>query len=151
MVGSTISPIATVVAPTMPLAAASSTPTISDRDAKPAAQRTEQPGHGLEQFLGDLRTLQHHAHEDEQRDRQQHLVGHHPEDALRQRAEQADIHHAGEMADHRERERHAAERERHRITGEQRTQTATTIRTASVSASGMVTPSGLRGVTRDGA
>ena len=36
-----------------------------------------------------LRALQHHAHEDEQRDRQQHLVGHHAEDALRQRAEDA--------------------------------------------------------------
>ena len=53
------------------------------RDAEPAAQRTEQPAHGLEQFLGDARALEHDAHEDEHRDRQQCLVGHHAENALR--------------------------------------------------------------------
>ena len=119
MVGSVISPMVTVVAPTTPLAAASSVPTIDDRNAKPAAQRAEQPAHGLEQFLGDARALQHHAHEDEHRDGEQHLVGHHAIDAPRQRAEEGEAHRAGEMAERGEGERDAAERQRHRIAGEQ--------------------------------
>ena len=47
------------------------------------------------------------------------VVGHHAEDALRQRAEEPDVHRAGEVAERREGERHAAERQRHRIAGEQ--------------------------------
>ena len=65
-----------------------------DRDAEAAGQRAEQPAHRFEQILGDARALQHHAHEDEQRDREQHRVGHHAEDALRQRVEEAEVHRA---------------------------------------------------------
>ena len=38
----------------------------------------------IKQIFGDPRAFEHDAHEDEKRDRQQHLVGHHPENALRQ-------------------------------------------------------------------
>ena len=43
-----------------------------------------------------------------------------PIDALRQRAEEREAHQAGEVAQHGEAERHAAERQRHRIAEEQR-------------------------------
>ena len=119
MVGSVISAMVTTVAPTTPLAAASSTPTSTTEMPKPARQRAEQAAHRFEQVLGDARALQHHAHEDEQRDGEQHRVGHHAEHALRQRVEEPDVHRASEMRQHREGERHAAERERDRIAGEQ--------------------------------
>ena len=54
-----------------------------DGKAEAAAQAAEQPAHALEQLLGDLRLLQHHAHEDEHRDGEQHIVGHNAENALR--------------------------------------------------------------------
>ena len=78
-----IRPMVTAVAPTMPFAAASSVPTTTTENAEPATQAAEQPAHGLQQILGDARLLEHHAHEDEHRDRQQRFVGHHPENALR--------------------------------------------------------------------
>jgi hypothetical protein len=61
------------------------------RIAEPAAQAAEQQRHGIEQLLGDLRALQHDAHEDEQRHRDQHLVGHDAEDALREGAEDGEV------------------------------------------------------------
>jgi hypothetical protein len=39
-----------------------------DRNAKAARHRAEQLRHGHQQVFGDLRALQHDAHEDEQRD-----------------------------------------------------------------------------------
>ena len=71
-----------------------------DGKGEPAAQAAEQPAHALEQLLGDARLLEHHAHEDEHRDGQKHLVGHDAENALRQRAEDAETHHAEHVAEH---------------------------------------------------
>ncbi len=90
-----------------------------DRDAEAAGQRAEQPAHGLQQLFGNARALEHHAHEDEQRNRQQHIVGHDAEDALRQRAKEREVHHAGQMSGNREGERDAGERERDRIANHQ--------------------------------
>src|SRR3546814_10232729 len=59
-----------------------------DRHAETAAQAAEQPAHGLQQLLGDAAVLQHHAHEDEQRNGDQDVVGDDAEDALAERAEQ---------------------------------------------------------------
>ncbi len=104
----------------MPVEAANSPPTITTENPKPAAQPPEQQTHALEQILGDARAFEHHTHEDEQRHRQQHRVGHDPEDALRQRAENAEVHEAEYVSEHGEGERHAGQRQRHRIAGEQR-------------------------------
>ena len=119
MVGSTIRPIVTVVAPTTPLAAASSVPTMHDRNAEAAAQRAEQPAHRLEQVLGDARALQHHAHEDEQRDRQQHSLVITPKMRCGSAPRKPKFIAPSEVAERGEGERHAAERQRHRIAGEQ--------------------------------
>ncbi len=115
-----IKPIVTAVAPTMPVEAASKRADQHDRITQAAAQRAEQAAHTFEQSLGDARLLQHHAHEDEQRDRQQHFVGHDAEDALRQRAENAEVHQAKRVAEPRESQRHPGQRQRDRITGHQR-------------------------------
>jgi hypothetical protein len=83
----TIRPIVTVVAPTTPFAAASSVPTMATEMPRTATQRAEQPAHGLEQFLrrcASARSIT--PMKMNSGNRQQHLVGHHAEDALRQRA-----------------------------------------------------------------
>ncbi len=59
-----------------------------DADAEAAAQRAGGMADHVHQVLGQPRPLQHHAHEDEQRDRQQRRVGDHAEDAVRQQIEQ---------------------------------------------------------------
>ena len=41
--------------------------------------------------------------------RRRHRIGHHAEDALRQRAEQPDVHRARDVPQARERQRHAAQ------------------------------------------
>jgi hypothetical protein len=79
MVGSAIIPIATTVAPTMPVEAASSAPTKTTDMPKTTAQLPEQPAHRVEQFLGDAAFLQHRAHQHEQRNGDQHLIGHQAE------------------------------------------------------------------------
>ena len=79
--GSEIRPIATTVAPRMPVVAASSAPTKDDRDAQTARNRPEQLRHGQQQILGDLRPLQHDAHEHEQRNRDQRVAFDFPVDA----------------------------------------------------------------------
>ena len=89
------------------------------RNAKAARQRAEQPAHGFQQILGDARALQHHAHEDEERDGEQHVVGHDAENALRQRAKEREIMTARGRAGGGEEQRHAGKRQRHRIAGEQ--------------------------------
>jgi hypothetical protein len=58
--------------------------------------------------------LQHDAHEDEQRDGDQHVVGHDAEDALAQRAEERQVHDAEQPAEEGEQDRHAGKREHHR-------------------------------------
>ena len=74
---------------------------IDDGDRQPAAQRAEQPPHGLQQVLGDAGALEHDAHEDEQRNGDQHVRGHDAEDALAQRAEQRDLKHPEQPAEAR--------------------------------------------------
>ena len=59
-----------------------------DADAEPAAQRAGgEPDH-VHQLFGELGFLQHHAHEHEQRNGEQRVIGHHAEDAVRQQVEQ---------------------------------------------------------------
>jgi hypothetical protein len=82
--------------------------------------RAEQPAHALEQVLGDARLLQHHAHEHEQRNRQQHRVCDDAVDAVGQRAENAEAHDAEKMPERGKGERHAGQRQRHWIAGHQR-------------------------------
>ena len=105
----------TTVAPTMPVEAASSAPTITTEIAEPAAQRAEQLAHGREQRLGDPRALEHHAHEDEQRHRHQRLVGHGAEVAAGQRREDRRVEHAERHAERGEQQGDAGQREGHRV------------------------------------
>jgi hypothetical protein len=77
--------MATTVAPTMPVEAASSAHD-HHGNAEPAAHPSEQPAHGLEQVLGDAALFQHHAHQHKKRDGDQHIVGEQSEHPLRQRA-----------------------------------------------------------------
>ena len=60
-----------------------------DADAHAAAQAAGQMADDIHQVVGDLGFLQHHAHEDEQRDGNQRVVGRHAIDAGRQQVEQA--------------------------------------------------------------
>ena len=74
----------------------------------------KQLGARLQQILGDARALQHHAHEDEERNGEQHVVGHDAVDARRQRREEGNAEMACEDADAEEDQRCTGERERHR-------------------------------------
>jgi hypothetical protein len=114
----------------MPVEAASSMPTKVTDSPSPPRTRAEQPPHGLQQFAGDARALQHHAHEDEQRHRDQHLVGlvHQAEDAVVEGLQEAQrAHHAVAdeealleiRADEGEEQPDAGQRERHRIAAQQ--------------------------------
>ena len=60
-----------------------------DADAHAAAQTAGQMADDVHQVVGDLGFLQHHAHEHEQRDGDQRVVGGHAVDARRQQIEQA--------------------------------------------------------------
>ena len=75
-------------AATTPVVAASSAPTKIDRVGEAAAHGPEQLADGVEEVLGHAGAFEDQAHEGEERDRQQHLVRHHLEDALRQRLEE---------------------------------------------------------------
>ncbi len=59
-----------------------------DADAKAAAQRAGGMADHIHQVFGEPRALQHHAHEDEERDGEQRGVGDDAEDAMRQQVEQ---------------------------------------------------------------
>ena len=59
-----------------------------DADAHAAAQAAGEMADHVHQVFGELGFLQHHAHEDEQRDGEQRVVGRHAEDARRQQVEQ---------------------------------------------------------------
>jgi hypothetical protein len=82
-----------------------------DRDGEAAPDPGEQHAHGLQELIGDAGPLQHHPHEDEERDRDQHLVDHGAEVARRQPAEEAEVEDAEPPADAGEDERRAGERE----------------------------------------
>ena len=83
-------------------------------DAEPTAQGAEQHPHGVEQLLGHLRALEHHAHVHEQRHRDQHLVRHHSEDAIGKEAEERRREEVEGVAGEPEEERDPGEAERHR-------------------------------------
>ena len=77
-----------------------------DADAHAAAQPAGQVADHVHQVVGDLGLLQHHAHEHEQRDGDQRVVGGHAVDACRQQIEQAgaEAEIAPEQATHRQRQ-----------------------------------------------
>ena len=116
MAGSASRPMVTTVAPTIPVEAASSMPTIVTDMAEPArpAGRTARPW-SRSSCSAMPRALEHHAHEDEQRHRDQHLVDHHAELARRQAGKQMQIEDAEHGAEQRE-ERRPGEGERDRET-----------------------------------
>ena len=88
-------------------------PDDDDGDRHPAGPVAGQMPHHVDRALGDARLLQQHAHEDEQRDRQQRVVGDHAEDAGRQQVEdhvaQADQAEDDAGRGNREGDRHAGE------------------------------------------
>ena len=55
-----------------------------DRDAEAAAHAAHYQRHGLQQLFRQSRSLEHHPHEDEQRHRNQQVVGHDAVDAIGQ-------------------------------------------------------------------
>ena len=59
-----------------------------DADAEPAAQRAGDMADHVHEVFGESGAFQHHAHEHEQRDREQRRVRDHAEDATRQQIEQ---------------------------------------------------------------
>jgi hypothetical protein len=85
-----------------------------DGDSETAAQVSEELAHRQEQLLGDLGPLEHHAHEDEERHRDQHLVGHEADVAPCQRTEIGGVEHTQPHAGQPEHQRHAGEGEGHR-------------------------------------
>ena len=89
-------------------------------NAKSAAQCAEQAPHGFQQVFGDAGTLKHHSHKDEQRNREQDLVGHDAEDSLRQGAENGEAHDAQRVAKERKNQRHPGERQGNLIARHQR-------------------------------
>ncbi len=90
-----------------------------DREAEPAAHGAEQAGAGVDQFLRDARALQHHAHQHEERDGDQHVVGHDAVDALGKCLQEGIGHRPGHQADGEEDERAACERESDGKAGEE--------------------------------
>jgi hypothetical protein len=80
-------------------------------DAEAAAQVAEELAHRQQQLLGDAGAFEHHAHEDEQRHRHQHLVGHGADVAVGERAEVRWIEDAQAHAQGAEDERRAGEAE----------------------------------------
>ena len=90
-----------------------------DRIGEAAAHRAEQLAHRVEQVLGEPAALQDRAHEGEERDRQQQLVGGDAEDALGQRLQQHEVEIAELDGKEAEAQAHRRERERDRIADEQ--------------------------------
>ncbi len=99
-------------AATVPVIGAEQRADQDHRIGEPAAHRPEQLAHGVEQVLGEAAAFEDRAHEGEERDRQQQLVGGDAEDALRQRLQQDEV----EMPeiDREEAEAQADERQRER-------------------------------------
>ena len=109
----------TVVAPTTPLAAASSTPTITTAMPSPpgSAPNRRPMVSSRSSAMRERSSITPMKMNSGIASSTSLVIT--PIDALRQRAEEPEAHRAGELAEHREGERHAAERERHRIAGEQ--------------------------------
>ena len=63
--------MAITVAPTMPVVAAKERADEDHRDPETAGDRAEELRHGHQEVFGDARALQHDAHEDEERNRDQ--------------------------------------------------------------------------------
>ncbi len=98
----------------------------NDRVRNAAAHGPEQLAYGFEQILGHAGAFENEPHERKERDREQRLVAHHPEDALGQGLEQrpGEIDHAARIgselyADDEEHQPDGGEREGDRIAGEQ--------------------------------
>ena len=68
--------MATTVAPTIPVVAAKQRAHQHHRNAQTPRHRAEKLRHRNQQILGNLRPLQHDAHEDEQRDGDQRILIH---------------------------------------------------------------------------
>jgi hypothetical protein len=94
-------------------------PDDEDRKAEPAAHCAEQAGAGVDQLLRDARALQHHAHQHEERDGDQHVVGHDAVDALGERLQEGIVHGTRRHADGEEDESTASESEGHGKAGEE--------------------------------
>jgi hypothetical protein len=105
----------TTVAPTMPVLADD-----DHRQAESAAQAVHQLDQGAQQLVGQPRALQHDAHEDEHRHRDQRLVGHDAVNAVRKSLEENRVEGAREHTDAGENQGHAGQGEGHREAGHQR-------------------------------
>ena len=94
-------------------------PDQDDRIGKTSADRAEQLPHRVEEILGQPAALQYRAHEGEERDRQQQLVGRDAENALGQRLQQNEVEIAQLDGEKPETQAYRRERKRNRITDEQ--------------------------------
>ncbi len=92
-----------------------------DGNSQASGQAAEQHSHGVEQLLGHFGPLKHHAHEHEQGDGDQHVVGHRiAVDARRQSAEEREVEGAECPADRREQQSRTREGERDGEPGQQK-------------------------------
>jgi hypothetical protein len=89
------------------------------RVGQAAANRPEQLANRVEQVFGHARTFEDEAHEGEERDRQQGVVGHDAKDAVRQGLQEARLEQAHADADDREHEAVCGQGKRDRVTGKQ--------------------------------
>ena len=76
------------------------------RDAEAAAQPAHEQSHGVQQRLGEFRALEHHPHEDEQRHRDEQVVGHDAVDAVGERLHEGEFEDLEMGADQRVDQRH---------------------------------------------
>ena len=109
--------MATTLAPTTPVDAASKAPTSIVEMAMPPRTLAEQKAHRFEQAFGQLGFLQNDAHENEERNRHQDGVVHDRPDAVRHQGE--DFRSFGQQA---KEDRDAAEGESHRKADQQHQQ-----------------------------
>src|SRR5262245_47236541 len=85
------------------------------RVAEASAHRAEQLAEAVEQVLGEAAALEDRAHQREEGDREQSVVGEDAEHALGQRLHQAEVEEPRVDRDEAERQAHRGERERHRV------------------------------------
>ncbi len=91
-----------------------------DRIGEPAAHRPEHLADRLEQILGHAAAFEDQAHEGEKRDRQQRVVAHDAEDALRQSLQQLRLQQAEIDRNDAEEQAVGGQRERHRVAEQQK-------------------------------
>ena len=89
------------------------------RIGEAAADRAEQLADRVEQVLGHARSLEDQPHEGEERDREQRVVVHDPEDALGQRLQEVGLEQPELDADQAEEEPVGGEREGDRVAEQQ--------------------------------